>query len=125
MNNFVLTVKARKLIRALKRLCKLEKSVGMLELAYGEGTLTISRGGTSEELDAMGEWPDVISVTITWATALTTNPILEAVLDLRVHDGKLFAGRFGADCTLVARSMEMNAKDLTESASVSKRRKPR
>jgi len=104
MDEFVLTLKTKDLTRVLKRLSKLERNVNTVELAFAKGILTLSLGGTSDDLDASGEWPRTISVTRKWLTALALHPLDEPITDLRVHDGRMWARGFNVECTILQES---------------------
>jgi hypothetical protein len=104
MNEFVLTLKTQHLTRVLKRLGRLEKNVNAVELAFGKGMLTLSLGGTSDDVEAEGTWPSTITVTRRWLSSLAQHPLVEPITDLRVRDGKLWARDFGVECTIAQES---------------------
>lgn len=100
MDLFLLEVKTTELTRALRTLCRFEKSDGSCHLKYGDRMLTVSIGRSRQDVVAQGSWPKPVFVPRSWAETLAAKPYDVAVTTLRVSERKLWARDWGCDCSM-------------------------
>jgi hypothetical protein len=97
----VLTIARTSLQESVRRLRKVAKaSSEPVCLGYADGTLTISWTGSSEQVPAVGQWPDDVHVPAGWLRALARALPAADPLTLRVSEGRVYTESLS--CPVVA-----------------------
>jgi hypothetical protein len=106
MTTYFLEVDTSVFTDALKKLCRIEKSVRQVLLKFQGGQLSIHAGPTQYDLPARGSWGKPVSVDRAWAEALVRNPPDAAVTTLKIVGGKLDTRDFLVPCSIQERTEE-------------------
>lgn len=86
------------LVQALKRVAAQGGKSEWVRFQFTLGILSISCGAAHCEIRAAGQWPQVVSVTRSWISAVLASELPRDITILRVENGKLFAHEIGVQC---------------------------